>query len=56
MMFNKYSEHRTEEGVGVISYISDDKKSDRDRYIRVAAIDIAIVQGTWNIYYILRNG
>jgi hypothetical protein len=40
----------------LFSYTSEDKKSDRERYIRVAAIDIAIVQGIWNIYHILRNG
>jgi hypothetical protein len=38
------------------SYTSEDKKSDRERYIRVAAIDIVITQGTWNIYHILGYG
>lgn len=40
----------------LFSYTSEDKKLDRERYIHVAAIDIAIVQGTWSIYYILWNG
>jgi hypothetical protein len=38
-----------------ISYISDDKKSDKERYIRVTPIDIKIAQGTWNIYHMLRG-
>jgi hypothetical protein len=55
MMFNMYSEHRTEEWV-LVSYTSEDKKSDRERYIRVATIDIAITQGTWNAYHICEMG
>ncbi len=35
----------------LVSYTSEDKKSDRERYIRVAAIDIVITQGIWSIYY-----
>jgi hypothetical protein len=38
-----------------ISYISEDKKSDKERYIRVTPIDIEIAQGTWNIYHMLRE-
>jgi hypothetical protein len=54
MTLNKYSEHGTEEGGILVPYTSEDKKSVRDRYIRVAAIDIAITQGIWSIYYLRR--
>ena len=40
----------------LVSYTSEDKKSDRERYIRVAAIDIAIIQGIWSIYYFVEMG
>ncbi len=55
MMLNKYGEHGTEERIPV-SYTSEEKKSDRERYIRVAPIDIVIIQGIWSIYYIAEMG
>ncbi len=38
-----------------MSYILKVKNSDKERYIRVAQIDIVITQGIWKTYYMVRK-
>jgi hypothetical protein len=38
-----------------MSYILEDKNSDKERYIRVAQIVIVITQGIWKTYYMVRK-